>query len=117
MLTLFVPCCCAMLLCFVIDVPRSSLAQHAPLRGLRVGIGLQVVFGLAATWIPTAGYPQNESLLVWFLITVLLSGLAGSVILARSGTTVMLQVRVFTSVHRCFGCLHARCFDPWVLLR
>lgn len=75
-------------------VPRklSSLSQHAPLRGLRVGIGLQLVLALAASWVPTLGFPQNESLAVWVLVTVLVTGLAASVILARSGTTVMLQV-------------------------
>ena len=74
--------------------PLSSLSQHAPLRALRVGIGLVLCSALAAGFVPglSGDGAQNESILVWIILTLTLTGLAAGIILSRSATSVLLQV-------------------------
>jgi hypothetical protein len=78
-------------------VPRrlAAIPYHAPLRSLRVSVGILFVLSVAAAWVP---HPEphskhrNETALVLVAVTALLGGLANAVILGRSATTVMLQV-------------------------
>jgi hypothetical protein len=97
----FVGCVLLVLKSFV-PARLSALAQHAPLRALRVGIGIMVALTLSVKWVPAAELhkPRNESVLVWFLVTSLLSGLSASVILGRSSTAVMLQAALDSNTVR-----------------
>ena len=73
----------------------AAIPYHAPLRSLRVSVGILFVLCVGAAWMP---HPElhskhrNETAVVWVAVTVLLVGLANAVILGRSATTVMLQV-------------------------
>ena len=89
----FVGCVLLMLKSFT-PQRLAALPLHAPLRAMRVGVGILVVLMLCAKWVPAAELhkPRNESVLVWVLVTALLSGLACAIILGRSATSVMLQV-------------------------
>jgi len=91
----FVGCVMLMLKSFT---PRrlSTLPLHAPLRALRVAVGILVVLSLCASWVPAAELhkPRNESVIVWILVTVLLSGMAAAVNVGRSATSVMIRVAV-----------------------
>jgi len=91
----FVGCVLLMLKSFT---PRrlADLPLHAPLRAMRVGVGILLVLVLCARWVPAAELhkPRNESVRVWVLVTALLSGLSCAIILGRSATSVMLQERL-----------------------
>lgn len=65
-------------------------------------MGILVVLCFCVTWIPAAELhkPRNESVVVWLLVTTLLSGLAAGVILGRSSTAVMLQVALDSNTVR-----------------
>jgi len=73
----------------------AAIPYHAPLRSLRVSVGILFVLCVGAAWMPhpeSHSKHRNETAVVWVAVTVLLVGLANAVILGRSATTVMLQV-------------------------
>ena len=89
----FVGCALLMLKSFA---PRrlAAIPRHSPLRSLRVGVGIMVCLSVIAKWVPAAELhkPRNESVVVWVLVTALLSGMAAAIILGRSATATMLEV-------------------------